>query len=175
MKTVMLIANAMDTTKVQAQLMGLLPELEQGKKFECIIQTHRQKRTLDQNSYAWLLIDKLAEAMKTTKIELYKELVKKVGVFEIVCIRENAVDKFVQGWSKNGIGWVAESLGDSKIPKCKNIMLYYGTSTYDTKEMARFLDEIIYECKEAGIETITPEELANMRSLEEQKNAKKDK
>ena len=175
MKTVMLIANAMDTTKVQAQLMGLLPELEQGKKFECIIQTHRQKRTLDQNSYAWLLIDKLAEVMKTTKIELYKEIVKKVGVFEIVCIRENAVDKFVQGWSKNGIGWVAENLGDSKIPKCKNIMLYYGTSTYDTKEMARFLDEIIYECKEAGIETITPEELANMRSLEEQRNAKKDK
>lgn len=174
-KIVTLISNAMDTTRVQAQLMGLLPELEQGKKFECIIQPHRNKRSLDANAYAWVLLDKLAEKLKTTKENIYKEIIKKVGVFEVVCIRENAVDKFIQGWSKNGLGWVAENLGRSKVPNCKNIMLYYGTSTYDTKEMARFIDEIVFECEQAGIETASPDEIANMKSLWESKHAEKNK
>ena len=35
-----------------------------------------------------------------------------------------------------------------------------GTSEYDTKEMTAFLDGIISECREVGIETDTPEQIA---------------
>ena len=41
--------------------------------------------------------------------------------------------------------------------KCK------GTSEYSTKEMSVFLDGIISECQEVGIETDTPEQIARYK------------
>lgn len=40
-----------------------------------------------------------------------------------------------------------------------DVVAYYGSSTYDTDEMARLIDEIVNEAKELGIETMPPEEL----------------
>jgi len=44
--------------------------------------------------------------------------------------------------------------------KCSAYMRIKGISDCDTKEMGMFLDDLIEECKAAGIETATPEELA---------------
>ena len=38
-----------------------------------------------------------------------------------------------------------------------------GTSEYSTKEMSVFLDGIISECQELGIETDTPEQIAKYK------------
>jgi hypothetical protein len=40
--------------------------------------------------------------------------------------------------------------------------LIIGSSEYDTKQMAQFIDGIVSEAKELGIETLTPAELAVM-------------
>lgn len=40
---------------------------------------------------------------------------------------------------------------------------YEGSSKYDTAEMARFIDGIVQECEELGIETESPDELARMK------------
>ena len=50
----------------------------------------------------------------------------------------------------------------SKIPGCTNVICYYGSSTYDTKQMARLIDLVVEDCKQQGIETLTPEELERM-------------
>ena len=51
----------------------------------------------------------------------------------------------------------------SKIPDCTNVVLYYGSSEYDTAQMSRLLDAIIREAKLQNIETATPEELARLK------------
>ena len=38
-------------------------------------------------------------------------------------------------------------------------MLYYGSSTFDTKQMSRLIDNIVQDCKAVGIETLTPQQL----------------
>ena len=43
------------------------------------------------------------------------------------------------------------------------LQVYFGSSTFDTKEMSVFLDGIVSECKELGIETATPDELERMK------------
>lgn len=48
----------------------------------------------------------------------------------------------------------------------KVIMVYVGSSLLDTSEMGILLDNLIEECKLQNIETMTPEELEKMRSLE---------
>jgi hypothetical protein len=49
----------------------------------------------------------------------------------------------------------------------KYYRFWVGSSAYNTEEMTIFVDGVISEAKEMGIETLTPDELAEMRSLEE--------
>ena len=123
------------------------------------VKKHRERRSLDANAYAWLLMDKLAEATAVPKSDVYRREVKDVGGnTETVCVREIAVQKLCEGWQKNGIGWQTDVI-DSKIDGCKNVVLYYGSSTFDTKQMSRLIDNIVQDCKALGIETLTPQQL----------------
>ena len=126
----------------------------------------REKRSLDSNAYAWVLLDKIAEKTRNTKENIYREIIKRVGVFEILPIKDDAVNSFIKRWQSKGLGWVCDNLGSSpKLKGYTKIVAYYGTSTYDTKEMSRFLDEIVSEAKELGIQVETPEQIAEMKSL----------
>ncbi len=123
------------------------------------VKKHRERRSLDANAYAWVLMDKLAEATAVPKSDVYRREVKDVGGnTETVCVREIAVQKLCEGWQKNGIGWQTDVMS-SKIDGCKNVVLYYGSSTFDTKQMSRLIDNIVQDCKALGIETLTPQQL----------------
>ena len=62
---------------------------------------------------------------------------------------------------------------ESKLPGCTNVILYYGSSTYDSKQMARLIDNIIQDCKAVGIETATPAEIDAMKARWEDAQANK--
>lgn len=127
------------------------------------LKEQRKKRSLDANAYLWVLMDKLSVALRRPKVELYQRLIQDVGgVSETVCVQDKAVEKLRSGWEHNGLGWVTDTT-PSKLEGCTNVILYYGSSTYDTKQMARLIDLVITECKEQGIETMTPEELARLK------------
>ena len=44
----------------------------------------------------------------------------------------------------------------------KSYMFYVGTSQYDSKEMAIFIDGLVQECKNLGIETLEDLEIKEM-------------
>lgn len=124
------------------------------------IKKFRNRRSLDANAYAWVLIDKLADALGLTKEEVYREAIRNIGgVSETVCIKDEAVDKLREGWKHNGLGWHSDTM-PSKLPGCTNVILYYGSSTYDSKQMSSLIDVLVEACKAQGIETATPAELA---------------
>lgn len=119
----------------------------------------RAKRSLDANGYAWALIDKIAAEMRTTKEEVYRSTIRNIGgVSEVVCVQDRAVDKLRQGWSKNGLGWQTETF-PSKLDGCTNVILYYGSSTYDTRQMSTLIDSLQQDCRALGIETRPQEEI----------------
>lgn len=119
-----------------------------------------KKRSLDANGYMWVLCDKIAGALGSTKEAVYRHHVKQVGTFTITPIKNEAVDTWIQRWGKNGTGWICDTIGESKLQGYTNVINYYGSSTYDTKEMSRLIDDVVSECKELGIETMTPQELS---------------
>lgn len=123
------------------------------------VKEYRQKRSLSQNAYMWVLLEEIAKVVGNTKEQIYKELVKDYGVFEILPLKDEAVKRFNQNWSKNGLGWFTETLGTSKLKGYTNLIAYYGSSTYNTQEMARLLDAVIFECNELGINTMTMSEI----------------
>ena len=136
-------------------------EKKDGKVYEADLKEHRKKRSLDANSYAWVLMGKLASRVGLPKEEVYREFVKDVGNnYEILPIRNDAVDKWISNWQQKGIGWVCDILGESKLDGYTNVVTYYGSSTYDSSQMSKLINLIVDECKTQGIETMTPAELA---------------
>ena len=137
------------------------------------IKEKRKKRSLDANAYCWTLIDKLAEYTGIPKTEIYKNAIKEIGgVSSIVCVQNKAVDGLISAWGSKGIGWLSDRT-ESKIDGCTNVILYYGSSVYDTKQMARLIDHIIQDCKSVGIETLPPYKLVIMLEEWDAKTNKK--
>ena len=140
-------------------------ELRNVEKIAVKIDKWRAKRSLDAYAYCWVLITKLAEKLNITKEEIYRDAIRDIGGnSEIVCVKSKAVEKLCKGWNKNGIGWQTETF-PSKINGCTNVILYYGSSTYDTKQMTALIENIIEDCKAQGIETRTPSDIAAMLEL----------
>jgi hypothetical protein len=136
------------------------------KDVDVEIKLHRKKRSLDANAYAWTLMDKIADKLRVDKREVYREAIKDIGgVSEVVCVQDKAVDRLRRGWEQNGIGWQTDIL-PSKLEGCTNVILYYGSSTYDTRQMSALIDHIVQDAKALGIETLTPREIETMMRME---------
>lgn len=124
------------------------------KPLSVTVKEFRQKRSLSQNAYLWVLLDKLAAKLERSKEDIYKVYVRDYGVFEFLPIRNDAVERFVSNWSKNGLGWFTEDLGESKLNGYTKLIAYYGSSTYNSKEMTRLIVAVIQDCEEQGIQTM---------------------
>lgn len=119
----------------------------------------KRRRSLDANAYAWVLIDKIAAAVNVSKTEIYKNTIKEIGGnSQIVCVSAEAADEFCRGWRHNGLGWQTESF-PSVIEGYINVVLYYGSSCYDTRQMSIFIDRLIQDAQALGIETMPPDRL----------------
>jgi hypothetical protein len=140
-------------------------ELSNEEKLAIKIGKYRERRSNDANAYCWVLIGKLAEKLNIPRDEIYRDAIKQIGGnYEVVCVQDAAVDKLCEGWRKNGIGWQTDTM-PSKIKGCTNVLLYYGSSTYDTAQMSRLINIVVDACREQNIETRTPDEIANLLSL----------
>jgi hypothetical protein len=134
------------------------------KLYNLEVKEYRQKRSLDANAYAWVLIHKLAAVERITPEEVYLLNIPKVGNnYTPVCLRECDVQRFIKSWESNGLGWPVKDLGPSQVPGCRNLMAYHGSSTYDTQQMAVLIDNLIQDCKSLDIETLPPEKLALLK------------
>lgn len=143
-----------------------------GKQVEVTIKQYRKGRSLDANGYFWVLAGKLAEAMNIPKTDIYRGYIKEIGGnSEIVCVQDRAVDSLVNGWQRNGIGWVRDTM-PSKLKGCTNVILYTGSSEYDTGQMARLIDLAVQDCKAVGIDTKTPAEIDDLLSIWEKADAR---
>lgn len=140
------------------KIVDLKKIIEEGKFLKAEIKQFRNKRSLDANAYCFVLCQKIAEVIGNTKEYVYKQAIKSVGQFEIVPIRDDAVEKWMQAWESRGIGWQSEIMRDSKLEGYTTTINYYGSSVYDSKEMYILLQEIVTQAEELGIDTMTERE-----------------
>jgi hypothetical protein len=153
----------LSTDQSRIDISPLKEVVAKGKPLAVEIKQYRQKRSLDANAYCFVLCQKIAEAVKSTKELVYKKAIREVGQFEIVPIKNEAVERWIEVWGSKGLGWFAEVLEESKLRGYKKVISYYGSSVYDSREMAVLIDEIVLWCKELGIETLTPSEIARLK------------
>lgn len=154
---------AMARKDAQKGYQGLQEALSKGKPLEVEVKQHRKKRSLDSNAYLWILCQKIAEVIGSTKEAVYREFIRRVGQFEVTPIKDEAVDRWICNWQAHGLGWVSETVGESKLNGYTNVISYYGSSVYSTKEMSILLDEVVIQCQELGIEVMDPAEIESLK------------
>lgn len=123
------------------------------------IKEHREKRSLTANAYAWSLLGKIADALRTSKEETYLTMLKRYGQSSMVSVI-SSVD--VSGYFK-----YYEALATTELQgkEFTHYRIFRGSSEYDTKEMAIFIDGIISEAEEMGIETLPPAEISRLKEM----------
>jgi len=140
---------------------SILPSLEKllDTDLNISLTKFKKSRSLNANAYAWTLLNELSRELNITPEEIYKKCIKDIGgVSEAILVQNEAIDRFIENWNSKGIGWQAE-ITDRHIKNNTVIIVYYGSSTYNTEQMSRLIDSIIQECKEVNINTLTPKEL----------------
>lgn len=141
--------------KVSSNEVDILENLR-GKKLNVELKQYRQKRSLDANAYCWVLCDHIAKALTEqnaicTKEDVYKDAITQIGVFQPMIVEEKAFNKFQEIWKKQGLGYLVQEV--SRKDKCVKVHCYYGSSSYDTKEMSLLINILIDLAKSLGVET----------------------
>lgn len=131
---------------------------DQSKPHDIDIKTHRERRSPSANAYMWTLLDQLAEKLETDKVDLYRSYVKQYGLSKDFTLTESESGTFAVVWARQGLGWFTECVDYAQEKRI--IRAYYGSSVYNTKQMSRLLDQIINDCNEQGIITMTEKEKA---------------
>lgn len=120
------------------------------------ISEQKKKRTLSSNALAWTLINSLAETMNLPPVQVYRDHIRNIpGVSEAISVSRAGYEAFKDRWEGNGIGWQCEVIEEH--PRTVDVMLWYGSSTYDSGQMAKLIDSLIQDCEAVGIPTVQAE------------------
>lgn len=138
----------------QRQSISSLEEIK-NNKLSIELKKYRKPRSLDANKYFWKLLQEVCEYKNIDTIEDYKRRVKELGIFKQFKIMTQDVKTFEKIWTDRGIAWFCEIsdtdyIGDIEF---KIINAYYGSSSYNSKQMSRLIDNLVQDCKAVGIET----------------------
>lgn len=141
-----------------------IDKIYENEEYDVKIERQRSKRSLDANAYYWKLVQSLGEKLNIPYSIIYKEHIKDNGVFEIKQIPDEEVEEYIKKWEMKGTGYICDVMGSSKaLPGFQNVRCFYGSSVYNTKQMARLIDAAIYDCHDQGIPTMPLDEIENLK------------
>ena len=134
---------------------------------------YRKKRSLRANAYAWVLITAIAQATGLTNTQIYKGAIMDLGGnIYTVCVPFKELDYLVEDWRSRGLGWIAEPF-PSKLDGCVDVLLYRGSSNFDSLQMTRFIGNLVQDCDSLGIEHLPPDKLNQMLGAWNEENLKR--
>lgn len=131
------------------------------------------KRTLTMNAYYWTLVGKLAEATDSTNAEIHNMMLRSYGTLQdmdgeiIPVLVPDTPKAFKKALNDEVVHLKPTSTlrmgADGYLRRVYHILK--GSSDMTRDEFSRLLDGTIQECKDIGIETMSPEEIERLRWL----------
>lgn len=142
-------------TEIQ-QYLYKLNKFSRDTVFDLKIDKHRNKRSLDANNYAWHLINEIANALRMSKEEVYLQMLKSYGQRDYVSMLSNVnASDYFKYYEEQG---VFKNNGNT----FRSYLVFKGTSQYDSREMSIFIDGLVQEARQLGIETLEDIEIKNL-------------
>ena len=166
----------LNTVRMNLTLEGMNEAFELGKKLNSLVgsdvdfkaEKRREKRSLNANSYFYVLCGKIADATDASKPEVHNRMLCRYGQYMkdkdniVFCLYpadidyQNAEDVHLKPTGhfedKGGIRY-------------EWFTIMRGSHDYNTQEMAKLIDGTVSEARELGIETLTPAEIKRMEEV----------
>lgn len=132
-------------TLITIRTSALPEELENLKDAELDIDVkkHRKKRSLDANAMLWACLGDIAKAIRSDSWSVYLYMLELYGEYEYILVRPEAVEKLKKLWRTVKV--VGESDGMTEV------LCFFGSSTYNSKQFSRLLDGVVSEMREMSI------------------------
>ena len=159
--TITLECSPSDCDKVRAVI-------DENKPLAAVIGTASQKRSLSANAYAWALMNQLSAKINRPVLDIYRDLIRDIGGSSaLVTLRADAAKAYKNRRDSKADGWQVHKLDEMTTPQgvFYNLQCWYGSSVFDTSQMHRLIELIVQECRQQGIPTMTPEEIAKLKGL----------
>lgn len=134
-------------------------DLHLEEKLSFKIDKYKEKRSLNANNYAWKIMTEIGNILRLSKEDVYFIMLKRYGQSEMISVLSHIpIENYVKYCEKAG----ETTLNGKPFTHYK---VYKGSSEFDKREMSIFIDGIVDEAKDLGIDTKTPDEIARLKSL----------
>lgn len=138
------------------QLIPYMLELDDTKIYE--VKEYKEKRNLDQNAKYWKLLNELALTLKIGVEELHFKMLKDYSQRYEILVPKDIKLRGIEYYERK-----------SKIIRNGQEFIVYQIFTpsheLNTREFALLLQGLCNECKEQGIETLSPNELKKLEEM----------
>ena len=148
---------------------AVLQSLSSEEKYQITIEKPKKKRSLDANGMLWACIGEIASTLRADKWDIYLQMLKRYGKYTYIVVKENVVEAVKKQWRE------CEVIGEIDIHGAKGVQMlcYFGSSTYDSKEFSVLLDGVISEMKDIGLQPPPSKEMR--KALERLEKHEQDK
>ena len=130
---------------------------------------HRNRRSIDANAFLWACLGEVARAINSDTWSIYLYMLERYGKFTHILVKPEAAEQVRQVWRETKT--VGEKDGMIQM------LCFFGSSTYNTKEFSQLLDGVVSEMKEMHLETPPDEEmkrlLEGMRERDQRREQRK--
>lgn len=141
-----------------------------GKDLTVELKEYRKKRTIDANSYYWVLLGKLADKMNEAKPLVHNLLLRRYGQLETMDgkVMPVVLPDTDETGKKCDLSETFHLKPTHEVRLGKDQRIYRtwlilkGSHDLNTAEFSKLLNGLVDECKEQGIETMTPDEIRRM-------------
>lgn len=147
-------------------------KLKDADRLRIEVKKYRQRRSLDANSYYWVLLSRVADALNISKPHCHNLMLRRYGQIELFDGRVAYTmlpdtDETTQRMEQMEEAHFAPT---GQVTMGKDGVMYRGwkllkpSHRYDSKEMSVLIDGLIDEAKQVGVETLPPDEIARIKS-----------
>lgn len=142
------------------ELLIKVSNLDNQKMYVVKIEAYNDKRTKSMNSYYWQLLSQLASILRISKDELHEQLIKRYSQRDYISLLAhiNPSNYFKYYDYQNTYKQHGNTF--------KSYLIYVRSSDMNKQDFSVLLDGLISECKECGISTLTTEQIAQLKYIE---------
>lgn len=154
-------------------LEGNIKEVDTLRDKELSIEAKKyfEKRSGKANRLLWACLTEIAQSQTPPrdKWEIYLDYIKRQGQCTMLQIIPEALPKLQQQWRECEVVGRPVVNGRNML----DVLCYFGSSTYNSREFSLLLEEVIEDMKDAGLPIPTSEELQRaIKELEELEKGK---
>lgn len=135
------------------------------KEIKLEFKKNTKKRSLNANALLWKCLGDIANSLNADKWDIYLQMLKRYGKYTYICVKPDVVESVKSQWRE------CEELGaiDINGQTAVQLLCYFGSSTYDSKEFSVLLEGVMSEMHEIGLKTPEDEEIERSLKLWENK------